>query len=643
LRALIVEDYESDAKLLLAELRRGGREVEAEVVATAATARAALTRQGWDLILSDWSVPGFGALPLLALVRELGLDTPVIIVSGTITEDLAVSAMRAGAHDFVLKDRLLRLVPAVERELRDAETRAARRRAEDELRASAQRYRELFESTPLPMWVYDIETLRFLMVNNAAVQRYGYTRNEFLQLTLADIRPPEDHEQLMFDVARGDDAPRVWRHCTRDGEAIAVEVTAHDLEFEGKRARLVLANDITARLRLEEQLRQAQKMEAIGRLAGGVAHDFNNILCVINSYSETLLAALPSGELRDDVEQIQGAGQRGAALTRQLLMFTRQQIVEPSLLDLNTVLTDMGKMLQRLLGSDVELVWRIEHGLPPVQADRGGLEQVIMNLVVNARDAMPHGGELTLRTASVELDAAYAREHLGVTPGGHVMLAVSDTGIGMDRATQARIFEPFFTTKESGRGTGLGLSTVFGTVQQIHGHVWVGSELGKGTTFRVYLPLAPAQTEAEAAADLDGAAVPQPAPNGSETILLVEDDHQVRAVALTILRKYGYLVLAAQDADEAQRTCENHPHPIHLLLTDVVVSGGTGPELAHRLQGLRPDLQVLCMSDKADKPGLAPGFPTAEPALPRLHKPFTADALVRSVRRVLDGAAKRAI
>ncbi|HSS01033.1 MAG TPA: response regulator [Kofleriaceae bacterium] len=632
MRALIVEDYESDAKLLIHELRRGGRNVDAEVVATAAAARAALTERSWDVILTDWAVPGFGALPLLALVHELGLDIPVIIVSGTMTEDFAVSAMRGGARDFVLKERLLRLIPAVEREVHEAETRAARRRAEDELRASAVRYRELFESTPLPMWVYDVDTLRFLMVNNAAVRRYGYTREEFSGLTLADIRPPEDHDQLLDDVARREDTPRVWRHLAKDGELLSVEVTAHDLEFEGKRARLVLANDITARLQLEEQLRQSQKMEAVGRLAGGVAHDFNNILCVINSYSETLLAALPAGDLRDDADQIRTAGQRGAALTRQLLMFTRQQIVEPRVLDLNTVLTDMGKMLQRLLGADVELVWRTTSELPPVRADQSSLEQVIMNLVVNARDAMPRGGKLTLRTASVDLDAAYARHYLGAAPGRYVLLAVSDTGVGMDRATQARIFEPFFTTKERGRGTGLGLSTVFGIVQQNHGHMVVSSEPGKGTTFRIYLPEAPAAAEP----------APPPEPTavmkGSETILLVEDDLQVRAVALTILRKFGYLVLAAQDADEAQRACENHPHPIHLLLTDAAVPGSTGTELAQRLRRIRPELCVLCLAGHEE----ASNGAVVSEAIAQLRKPFTADALARSVRRVLDGAAKRA-
>jgi len=624
--ALIVEDNEADAELLIYELTRSGREVDVEVVSTAARARAALT-QRWDLILADWSIPGFGALPLLALVRELGLDTPVIVVSGMITEDHAVEAMRAGAHDFVLKDRLKRLIPAIERELREAETRAARRRAEDELRASAVRYRQLFDSSPLPMWVYDIDTLRFLMVNDAALLRYGYTRDEFSRLTLADIRPPEDHEQLRSDVARRDGAPKIWRHRAKGGEALSVEITAHDLDFEGKRARLVLANDVTARQRLEDQLRQSQKMEAVGRLAGGVAHDFNNILCVINSYSETLSVALPAGDLRDDVEQIQAAGRRGAALTRQLLMFTRLQVVEPRVLDLNAVLTDMGKMLQRLLGSDIALVTHTARDLAPVCADQSSLEQVLMNLVVNARDAMPRGGTLTLETANVEHDDAFAEAHLGVTPGRYVRLSVVDTGIGMDRATQARIFEPFFTTKERGRGTGLGLSTVFGIVQQSHGHVWVASEPGRGTTFQIDFP------QAEAAAVPDHAPSLPPTLSGKETILLVEDDNQVRAVALTILRKHGYLVLAAPDVDEANGTCTHHPHPIHLLLTDAQVTGVTGRELARRLRGIRPGLKVLCMSGTDEVLEGPPG----ELPIAQLRKPFTAEALAVAVRRILDG------
>jgi two-component system cell cycle sensor histidine kinase/response regulator CckA len=629
LRALIIEDSEPDALLVIHELRRGGSDVEVQVVDTIPAIRAALASR-WDFVLCDWSLSGFTALQVLPVVRELASETPVIIVSGTITEDLAVSVMRAGAQDFVLKDRLSRLVPAVQREVRDAETRAAARRAEHQVQASAERYRQLFESTPLPMWVYDLETLRILTVNEAAVRRYGYTREEFVELGLADLRRPEDQVKLRADIANRTDAPAIWRHVTKRGEELAVEITAHDLDFEGRPARLVLANDVTERQRLEEQLRQSQKMEAIGRLAGGVAHDFNNILCVIMSYSETLLDTLDPGEMRDDVEQIRNAGVRGAALTRQLLMFNRQQLLEPRVLDLNDVLTDMGKMLKRLLREDIELVSITDPVLGQVRADQGSLEQVIMNLVVNARDAMPAGGKLTLETANVELDQVYAHDHLGVDPGRYVMILVADTGVGMDPATQARIFEPFFTTKERGRGTGLGLSTVFGIIQQNHGHVWVESRPSVGTTFRVYLPR------------IDAATTPiRPRGRpitlyGNETILLVEDDDQVRAVALAILKKFGYVVIAAHDGDEAQRHCEAHPHRIHLLLTDVVMPGITGPELARRLQRIRPDMKVLCMSgytDEADRPGMGP----LDTEIAYLQKPFTAEALSIRVRGVIDG------
>jgi two-component system cell cycle sensor histidine kinase/response regulator CckA len=499
------------------------------------------------------------------------------------------------------------------------------RRAEAELRAAAERYRQLFESSPLPAWVYDTETLRFLAVNDAAIRRYGYTRDEFLERSLTDLRPVEDHDSLRAVVDRHDGGPRVWRHFTRQGEELAVEITTHDLDFEGRRARLVLANDVTARQRLEDQLRQSQKLEAVGRLAGGIAHDFNNILSVVLSYSEALLDTIAPGAVREDVEQIRNAGRRGAALTRQLLMFNRRQVVEPRVLDLNEILADMARMLQRLLRADIELVVRAGPELGPIVADQGSIEQVVMNLVVNAGDAMPAGGRLALTTENVELGSRYAADHPGVGAGRYIRLEVADTGTGMDRATMARIFEPFFTTKERGRGTGLGLSVVFGIVQQSGGHIRVDSEPGRGTTFRVYLPR------------VDEIAPPAPpirdrpdTLRGNETVLLVEDDGQVRDVALAILRRHGYLVIAACDGDEAWQSCQAHAHPIHLLLTDLVMPGITGRELAHRLRGIRPELKVLCMSgyDAVDASG--------EPDVAYLQKPFTAIELATAVRRVLD-------
>jgi two-component system, cell cycle sensor histidine kinase and response regulator CckA len=622
LRALIVADRPADVELVTGELARG-RDVTVEAVATLAATRAALLRAPWDLILAEWAIPGFGAVAVLDLVRELQLDIPLIIISGAISGEVAVAAMRSGARDFIYKDRLFRLAPAVERELRDAEARAARRRAEAELSAAAGRYRDLFDSSPLPMWVYDTETLHFLAVNRAALRRYGYTRDEFLSRSLTELRPAEDHERLREDVARRDDSARIWRHITKGGELLAVEITAHDLAFEGRRARLVLANDVTDRQRLEDQLRQSQKLEAVGRLAGGIAHDFNNILSVIMSYSETLLDAVEPGELRDDIEQIRSAGHRGAALTRQLLMFSRQQLVEPRVLDLDDVLTDMTRLLQRLLRADIDLVVRTAHNLGQIHADPGGIEQVVMNLVVNAGDAMPSGGRLTITTSSVELDQRYADAHPGVTPGRYVLLEVTDTGHGMDRATMARIFEPFFTTKERGRGTGLGLSVVFGIVQQANGHIGVDSEPGRGTQFRVYLPRT------------DAAVTPAPARgrpatlDGSETVLVVEDDRQVREVAIAILRRHGYAVLAAGDGDEAERLCAAHPQPIQLLLTDIVMPGITGRELAARLRAMRRELKVLCMSGYHDAD-------FASDDIAYLQKPFTAEALASAVRGVLD-------
>jgi len=625
LRALIVEDDRVDAELIIRELGTG-RPLVTEVVATSAAVRAALTGAAWDIVLVDWAIPGFGALGALEIVHELGLDVPVIIVSGSLSEEAAVHAMRAGARDFVRKDRLCRLIPAIEREVREAETRAARRRAEAELRAAAERYRQLFESSPLPMWVYDTETLGFLAVNDAATRRYGYTRAEFLSRTLADLRPIEDVPELHRDVAKRDSNPRVWRHLTKDGELLAVEITAHDLEFGGRRARLVLANDVTQRQRLEDQLRQSQKLDAVGRLAGGIAHDFNNILSVILSYSESLLDSLAPGEQREDVEQIRNAGHRGAALTRQLLMFNRQQLIEPRVLDLNDVLADMTRMLQRLLRADIALAVRPAADLGQVRADQSSVEQVIMNLVVNAGDAMPSGGKLVLSTANAELDASDIARHPGVAPGRYVRLEVADTGTGMDRATLARIFEPFFTTKERGRGTGLGLSVVFGIIQQNRGHIWVDSAPGRGTTFQIYLP------RIDAAASPDRSRNRPTTLHGGETVLLVEDDDQVREVARLILRRHGYTVLAARNGDEAERICEAHGPPVHLLFTDLVMPGITGRELAIRLRRLRPDLKVLCMSGYVDAVD-------GGDDITYLEKPFTAEALAMAVRRVLDSDA----
>jgi two-component system cell cycle sensor histidine kinase/response regulator CckA len=516
LRVLLVEDVDADAVLVVRELKRGGYEPQWERVEDGPTMREALQRRPWDLVLSDWSLPHFSALAALDLLKEEKLDTPFVIVSGTVGEETAVSALRAGALDFVLKDKLSRLVPAIDRELREVESRRAHRRAE------------------------------------------------------ADIR------------------------------------------------------------RLEDQLRHSQKMEAVGRLAGGVAHDFNNVLSVILSYAEMLLTEMKPGEpMRDDVAEIQKAGKRAAKLTRQLLMFCRQHVLESKVLSLNELLVGVDNMLRRILGEDVELISLTAPSLGCVRVDPASMEQVIMNLVVNARDAMPTGGKVTIETANVELDEAHTKRDANARVGPHVALTVSDTGTGMDEETLARAFEPFFTTKPKDKGTGLGLSTVLGIVEQSGGAISVTSAPGKGTTFKILLPRVDAAIDARPLHS-DASRL-----RGSETILLVEDEEQVRVVARDILRRHGYQVLEARNAGEALLLCERYAGNIDLLLSDVVMPQMSGPDLARRLVPERRGMKVLCMSGYAGDSLVHHGDFGADLAF--LQKPLTPQTLTSKVREVLDG------
>jgi len=513
----------------------------------------------------------------------------------------------------------------------EREARASAERAKEDSHASEVRYRLMFENSPLPKWMYDMETLRFLDVNDAAARNYGYSREEYLAMTIVDIHPPEDVPSLLNSVHTVSPQPkfRISKHRKKSGEVFPVEVTVHGFSLGGRACGLAVGRDITERLRLEEQLRQLQKMEAVGRLAGGVAHDFNNILSVILSYGETLLAEIRPGDpMRGDVEEIRKAAERASELTRQLLMFSRQQVLDPKVLDLNELLAGMAKMLGRLVGEDVELVSTPGASIGKVRVDPGSIELVIMNLVVNARDAMPTGGRITIETANADLDETFVQGHLVMKPGRHVLLAVSDTGTGMDKATLSRIFEPFFTTKEKGKGTGLGLSAVFGIVQRSGGSVWVYSELGKGTTVKVYLPLA------EGEVDVVRPAIAPPSLRGSETILLVEDEDQVRVVVRGILKRQGYHVIELQNGGEALLFCEKYSNTIDLLLTDVVMPRMGGPELARRLATLRPTMKILFMSGYTDDAVVRHGALDAGIAF--IQKPLTPGTLARKVREVLD-------
>jgi nitrogen-specific signal transduction histidine kinase len=392
-----------------------------------------------------------------------------------------------------------------------------------------------------------------------------------------------------------------------------------------------MALDITDRKNLEEQLRQAQKMEAVGRLAGGIAHDFNNLLMVIQGYADLLADRFPAGDpVRRNVEQIQMAGQRASSLTRQLLAFSRKQMLAPTVISVHTVVADMEKILRRLIGEDVQLETSSMPDLWLVKADRSQIEQVIMNLAVNARDAMPKGGRLTIETANVELDAAFSRHAVVMAPGKYVMLAVTDNGSGMDAETQAHLFEPFFTTKEKGKGTGLGLATVYGIVKQSGGYIWVYSEPGRGTTFKIYLPKIEEQVGLKHYKDGGSSSA---ALRGSETVLLVEDEDGVRQLARDYLRTNGYAVIEAPDGETALELAAKHQGPIHVLMTDVIMPGISGRELAQRIGEIRPDIKVLYMSGYTDQSVVHHGILESDAVL--LQKPFTMATLASKLREIL--------
>jgi two-component system cell cycle sensor histidine kinase/response regulator CckA len=632
LRILILEDSPDDAEVAVQELRRAGVACLPERVDSETTFLAALDPAP-DLIVAGYQLTGYGAVEALRALASRDLDVPVIVVSATTDDEAAVLCLREGAISYLLRDHPGWLGQAASNAVAQARLRGAQRRMAEALRASEERYHLLFDESPCLMWVVDADTLRFLEVNRKAVGRYGYSRDEFLTMTLLDVRQPEEipgtHEEVRAELAG---EPRIGRgrHRTKAGELIEVSVASRPVDFAGHRALLAVIEDVSERQRLEAQLRQAHKMEAVGQLAGGVAHDFNNLLTIILGYTglvATQLADRP--ELRHQVEEVAKAGERGAALTRQLLAFSRQLPLQPRIVDLNAVVAGVETMLHRLIGEHVELAMRLEAAAGRVLMDPGLIEQVIVNLAVNARDAMPGGGGVIVETADVELDALDVGAHAGLLPGPYVLLAVSDSGSGMDAATRARIFEPFFTTKDSGKGTGLGLATVFGIVRQSGGHIEVDSEPGQGSSFKIYLPRA-----------AGAATAPEPAsaaraerPGSSETVLVVEDEPALRQLVRTLLDGGGYTVLVAEGVEAALALAERHRGAVHLLLTDVVMPGLSGPEVAAQLLAVRPEARVLYMSGYAGDLVGRRGVLPAGAAL--LVKPFTEASLLRMVREVL--------
>ncbi len=505
-----------------------------------------------------------------------------------------------------------------------------RRRAEESLRESEQRHRALVDYTFDGFVITENGVVR--EANRGFAQMFGYTVDEVIGKSASDFVAPESVAVVTRRIQAGEEGAFNVVGVRADGQRIQLETVARMYKHGDRPLRLTALRDVTDRRQLEDQFRQSQKMEAVGRLAGGVAHDFNNLLTVITSYSQLLLDDLGAGDpRRADLEEIRKAAAGAATLTRQLLAFSRQQVLEPKVLDLNGVVAGAGKMLKRLIGEDIELVTDLAADLGTVKADPGQLEQVVMNLAVNARDAMPMGGKLVVATRNIEVADSDPRLHGLVPAGPYAQLAVRDSGVGMDEQTKARIFEPFFTTKETGKGTGLGLATVYGIIKQSEGFIAVDSEAGRGTTFTIYLPRVNLRADPEA-----GSPAPPASLHGMETVLVAEDAGGVRTVARQVLKRHGYVVLTAADGETALELAAEQAGAIHLLVTDVIMPEMSGRQLADRLREARPDLKVLYVSGYTDDAIVRHGI--LEPGIAFLQKPFTPEALARKVREVLDRA-----
>ncbi len=801
LRALVLEDNRADLDLLLHELRRAGFEIDAQHVDDKASYAASLSADV-DVILADYALPQFDAAHALLLLQQRGLDVPFIVVTGSVSEEAAVECMKLGAADYLLKDRLARLGPAVRQALEAKRLRDERRRAQQEVHrrnreltllnrviaASAEGLEDkdilqiacrelsaalgvprvvaaLFDSdkssvvivgehladgapsvlgqiialgdavplaellvlkAPLivdaassdprlelirslvlesglasllfvPLIVAgevvggvglgtceerrfsreDVDLVRsvadqlsgalaraqleqehrrlstaieqtadsviitepdgtILYVNPGFELITGYRRAEAVGRSIRMLESHAREDALEDDVMGALRARKNWRgrvvNAKKEGSLYTADVSITSVRDEsGEVVSYVhVQRDITHELELEQRYLQAQKMEAVGRLAGGIAHDFNNLLTAITGYTELLLDdASLGGPGNADLNEIAKAAGRAAALTNQLLAFSRKQILRPKMLDLNVLVRDLENMLHRLIGEDIALRTDLAPHVGKVRADPGQIEQVIMNLVVNARDAMPDGGELVLATADVDLDAAFVREHPGSLPGWYVMLSVADTGLGMDEQVLSHLFEPFFTTKEQGKGTGLGLATVYGIVKQSDGYIWPSSELGKGTTFEVYLPRVTGKDDGS-----DDKSEAESLPVGQETILLVEDDDMVRGLACRVLERQGYTVLAADHPDHALQLSEEYSGPIDLLISDVIMPGMSGREMADLVSARHPEIDVLYISGYMDDTIFHRGV--RDPGTAFLPKPFTPAMLTHKVREVLD-------
>ncbi len=772
LRILQVEDSESDAELIVRLMERAGYDVRAKRVEDAASMRAALSEETWDVIIADYQLPGFDAPAALAVLHGSGLDLPFLVVSGAMGEELAVAMMKSGAHDYLNKDSLARLAPAVRREIGEAQVRQERKQAEEKLRLallaaeeanhryhlvadhgrtivwemdaeglytyvshvseavvgylpeeltgkkhfydlhaeegretfrsaffdvmarkrpflnfektlcakdgravwvssngipvlndggglagyrgsstditdrkraeevgrlSEERYRLISENTADVIWLMDADSARFTYASPSVERMLGYSPEEILgqemgfTLTAESLQSAGSRFAAVQEAfAAGDESVRTQvqqlDQVRKDGSIVRTEVATTLLR---NRQVVGVTRDITERAQAEARLMQAQKLESVGRLAGGVAHDFNNLLTVINGYSDMILGELPADDaLRELVSEIRTAGERAAALSGQLLVLSRKQVVQAREVNLNDIIAEVEKMLGRVIGEDIRLESVLSPSLGCVLADPGQLHQILMNLAVNARDAMPGGGTLLIETTNVDLLGDFAEQHGEVEAGHYAMLSVSDTGVGMTKDVLSHLFEPFFTTKKAGEGTGLGLATVYGIVKQCGGTIRVYSEPGRGTNLRIYLPrIEPVETARKEPVRETSTS------RGTETVLVVEDQDQLRKIVVRVLQGRGYKALEAANPRDALALSEGYAGPIHLLLTDVVMPGMTGPELACRLKPQRPSMEVIFMSGYSERALL--DRQVMESSGTYLAKPFSPDALAIKVREAL--------
>jgi two-component system cell cycle sensor histidine kinase/response regulator CckA len=634
IRLLQVEHESDDVELCLRELKKSGLEFQVETVATREAFVQKLLAQSFDVVISDYRLPGWTGMDALAEIKKLGLGIPLILVTGTLGDGLAVECIKQGITDYVLKDQLARLPTVVlraqeEKALRDAEARAL-----EALRASEARYRGLVHNATYGMlWVRADGEI--LALNPALVRMLGYeSAEEVLAIgnSAALYRDATARAKLGEQYAASGrvDTTVEWKR--KAGDIITVRLNGRRVVDPAQNSECaeVIVEDVTERLALEKQLLQAQKFEAIGQLAGGIAHDFNNMIGAIMGWSDIGIEETEEGaRLRRHFQKIHQQAERAAALTRQLLAFARRQILEPRNIDLNQSVTETLNLLEKVIGSNIEIKTSLAPALSLVRADPTQVEQVIMNLCINARDAMPDGGSLFIETCNSVFDAEYCAHQPFARPGDYAMLSVTDTGTGMDAATLDRIFEPFFTTKELGKGTGLGLATVYGIVRQHGGFTHVYSEPGIGTTFRTYLPATPLATKsAEPAEDV------QPVRGGVETVLIAEDHIGLRELAFETLTNLGYKVVLAADGEQALREFESRRDQIDLLVLDVVLPKLSGPNAYARMCEIKDGVPVIFATGySAD---LAALQNVLQRGVPMLQKPYSPRNLARKIRETLD-------